>query len=95
MVTVFSNQGPLGYLGIALTPEVYNTLTTEPWVDPENPGPAPEIPAGSTSPQITNLRRIFTDAKKVYTLFNACQKKTVAIIIGAFETMFFDAIKLP
>ena len=41
MVTVFYYQGSLGTLGITLTPEVYNTLSTEPWVDPAHQGAAP------------------------------------------------------
>jgi hypothetical protein len=50
-VKVHSNlgNGLLGYLGITVTPAIYNTLSAQPFVSPPKPGASPVFP---TKPQV-------------------------------------------
>ena len=47
--------GTLGHLWLTLKPEIYNTLTADPFEPPENPGPQPVIPERATAPQIASI----------------------------------------
>jgi hypothetical protein len=62
-VKVHSNlgNGLLGYLGVTVTPAIYNTLSAEPFVIPPNPGIAPDFPNDATGPQIANIRQVFKE----------------------------------
>jgi hypothetical protein len=52
-VKVHSNLGDglLGYLGVTVTPAIYNTLSTQPFVIPPNPGMSPVFPPKPQAPR--------------------------------------------
>jgi hypothetical protein len=51
-VKVHSNlgDGHLGYLGVTITPAIYDTLSAQPFVILPNPGTVPVFPADATGP---------------------------------------------
>jgi hypothetical protein len=62
-VKVHSNlgNGLLGYLGVTITPAIYNTLSAQPFDIPPNPGTTPFFPDNATGPQIANIRVVFKE----------------------------------
>ena len=66
--------GTLGLLYLTVTPAVYNTLSATAFVPPPNPGMHPTIPAGSTGPQISDIRLQHANATKIYKQYNATDK---------------------
>jgi hypothetical protein len=62
-VKVHSNlgNGLLGYLGVTVTPAIYNTLSAQPFVISPNPGTAPFFTDNATGPQMANIREVFTE----------------------------------
>ena len=67
--SLHSNLGnvTLGLLYLTLSTAIYATLSATAFVVTVNPGAAPLIPAGSTAPQIIDLRYSFTAAEKLFT----------------------------
>ena len=59
--------GTLGLLQLTVSPAVYNTLSSTPFIIPVNPGSVTIIPANSNGAQITKLCYAFDTAS---TLFN-------------------------
>jgi hypothetical protein len=55
-------NGQLGLISLTVSPAVYATLSNVVFIPPINPGSTPNIPIGSTGPQIANLRVAFTKA---------------------------------
>ena len=96
-VKVHSNlgNGSLGYLGVTVSPAIYNTLSATPFVTPVNPGNAPVFPAGAQNPQIVNIRRVFTDATASFNKYNAVGNAISALIIEAIDPMYLAALRLP
>jgi hypothetical protein len=96
-VKVHSNlgNGLLGYLGVTVTPAIYNTLSAQPFVIPLSPGTAPVFPDDATGPQIANIRVIFQDrfyaSKKYMDVCNAIS----ALIIEVIDPMYFASLRLP
>ena len=63
--SVHSNlrNGTSGLLYLTLSPTIYATLSATDFVVPVIPGADPVIPSGSTAPQISYLRYLFTAAE--------------------------------
>jgi hypothetical protein len=96
-VKVHSNlgNGSLGYLGVTVSPDIYNTLSATPFVAPLNPGNAPVFPEGSQGPQIANIRTVFTDATAAFNKYNAVCNAISALIIEAIDPMYLATLRLP
>ena len=62
-VKVHSNlsNGLLGYLGVTVTPAIYNTLLAQPLEIPLNPGVAPVFPPNAHAPVIHNICVVFKE----------------------------------
>jgi hypothetical protein len=96
-IAVHSNlgNGQLGHLGISVTPAVYDTLSATPFVAPVNPGAAPVFPNGAQGPQIENIRRIFEEEQSIFNTYQNVQKAISALMIGAVDEIYFQALSLP
>jgi hypothetical protein len=96
-VKVHSNlgNGLLGYLGVTVSPSIFNTLSNIPFVIPPNPGIAPIFPNDATGPQIANIRQVFKDEfasfKKYMDVCNAIS----ALIIEAVDPVYLATLRLP
>jgi hypothetical protein len=96
-VKVHSNlgNGLLGYLGVTVTPAIFNTLSNTPFAIPPNPGVAAVIPAGATGPQIENLRRVFREEFSAFKKYmNVCNAIS-ALIIEAIDPVYLATLRLP
>jgi hypothetical protein len=96
-VKVHSNlgNGLLGYLGVTVTPEIYNTLSAEPFVIPINPGTAPVFPDNSTGPVIANIREVFNEEYKAFKKYVDVCNAISAIIIEVIDPMYLKTLRLP
>jgi hypothetical protein len=96
-VKVHSNlgNGALGYLGVTVSPAIYDTLSATPFVTPVNPGNAPVFPEGAQGPQITNIRTVFTDATTAFNRYNAVCNAISALIVEAIDPMYLATLRLP
>jgi hypothetical protein len=96
-IKVHSNlgNGILGYLGVTVTPAIYNTLSAQPFIISPNPGTAPVFPDHSTGPQITNIRTAFKDDfiafKKDVDMCDAIS----AIILEVIDPVYLATLPLP
>ena len=86
-------NGALGLLFLTVLPAVYNTLSLIPFVPPVNPGPDPVIPAGSTGPQIADIRHQFTTATKLFKQYDATDKALKQLLLGAVDDMFVRSLR--
>lgn len=96
-VKVHSNlgNGLLGYLGVTVTPAIYNTLSAEPFVIPPNPGLAPVFPDDSTGPQIANIRLVFKEEVTAFKKYMDVCNSLSALILEAIDPVYLSAIRLP
>ena len=86
-------NGALGLLFLTVLPAVYNTLSLIPFIPPVNPGPDPVIPAGSTGPQIADIRHQFTTATKLFKQYDATDKALKQLLLGAVDDMFVRSLR--
>jgi hypothetical protein len=95
-VKVHSNlgNGSLGYLDVTVSPAIYNTLSTTPFVTPVNPGNAPVFPDGAQGPQIANIHTVFTDATAGFNKYNAVCNAISALIVEAIDPMYLATLRL-
>ena len=96
-ISVHSNlgNGQLGHLGITVTQAVYNTLSALPFVAPINPGSTPVFHPNAQAPEIENIRRIFQEEQAVFNTYQNVQKAISALMIGAVDPIYFQALSLP
>jgi hypothetical protein len=96
-VKVHSNlgNGLLGYLGVTVTPAIYNTLSAQPFVIPPNPGTAPLFPDDATGPQIANIRVIFQDQFYAFKKYMDVCNAISALIIEVIDPMYLATLRLP
>jgi hypothetical protein len=96
-VKVHSNlgNGLLGYLGVTVTPAIYNTLSAQPFTIPPNPGTAPVFPVDATGPQIANLRVIFQEEFYAFKKYTDVCNAISALIIEAIDPMYLATLRLP
>jgi hypothetical protein len=96
-VKVHSNlgNGLLGYLGVTVTPAIFNTLSNTPFIIPLNPGIAPTFPDGATGPQIANIRQVFKEDFDAFNKYvNVCNAIS-ALIIEAIDPVYLATLRLP
>ena len=66
--------GTLGLLRLTVSPSVYNTLSSTPFIVPVNPSSVPIIPSNSTGAQITELRYAFDTASALFNKYDRTDK---------------------
>ena len=96
-VKVHSNlgNGLLGYLGVTVTPAIFNTLSNTPFIIPPNPGIAPFFPDDATGPQIANIRQVFKEDFDAFNKYvNVCNAIS-ALIIEAIDPVYLATLRLP
>ena len=96
-VKVHSNlgNGLLGYLGVTVTPAIFNTLSNTPFIIPLNPGIAPIFPGDATGPQIANIRQVFKEDFDAFNKYvNVCNAIS-ALIIEAIDPVYLATLRLP
>ena len=86
-------NGALGLLWLVVSNTVYNTLSAAPFVPPQNPGPIPIVPAGSTGAQITILTDTHAREAKLFHEYNNTDKALKQLLLGAVDDMFTRALK--
>jgi hypothetical protein len=96
-VKVYSNlgNGSLGYLGVTVTPAIYNTLSPQPFVNPPNPGTSPVFPDDATGPQIANIRVVFQEQFHAFKKYMDVCNAISAIIIEVIDPMYLATLRLP
>jgi hypothetical protein len=96
-VKVHSNLGDglVGYLGVTVTPAIYNTLSAHPFDTPPNPGTSPVFPAEATGPQIANIRVIFQEEFYAFKKYMDVCNTISAIIIEVIAPMYLATLRLP
>jgi hypothetical protein len=96
-VKVHSNLGDdlLGYLGVTVTPAIYNTLSAQPFAIPSNPGTSPVFPAEATGPQIANIRVVFQEQLYAFKKYMDVCNAISAIIIEVIARMYLATLRLP
>jgi hypothetical protein len=96
-VKVHSNlgNGLLGYLGVTVSPEIYNTLSNVPFIIPPNPGVAPTFPDGATGPVIANIRQVFRDDFQAFKRYQDVCNAISGLIIEAIDPVYLEPLSLP
>jgi hypothetical protein len=96
-VKVHSNlgNGLLGYLGVTVTPEIFDTLSNTPFVVPPNPGTTPVFPADGTGPQIANARQVFKEEFAAFKKYMDVCNAISALIIEAIDPVYLATLHLP
>lgn len=88
-----------GHLGIVLSPEDYATIQTEdgvaktPWVNPEHPGPRPEIPDEATQYQIAEANRQYKADAEEYRLFKSTEAALRNQLLEAVPEIFISILE--
>jgi hypothetical protein len=96
-VKVHSNlgNGLLGYLGVTVTPAIFDTLSAAPFVIPPNPSTAPIFPADATGPQIANLRQVFKEEFASFKRYMDVCNAISALIIEVIDPVYLATLRLP
>jgi hypothetical protein len=91
----YLGNGLLGYLGVTVTPAIYNTLSAQPFVIPINPGPAPIFPVAATGPQIHNIRVVFKEEATAFKKYMDVCNALSAIILEVIDPVYLATLRLP
>jgi hypothetical protein len=96
-VKVHSNlgNGLLGYLGVTVSPPIFNTLSATPFTLPINPGTSPTFPAAATGPVIANIRQVFQEEFAEFKRYIDVCNAISALIIEVVEPVYLAALRLP
>jgi hypothetical protein len=96
-VKVHSNlgNGLLGYLGVTVTPAIYNTLSAQPFVIPPNPGTAPFFTDNATGPQMANIREVFTEESIAFKKYGDVCNAISALILEVINPVYLATLRLP
>jgi hypothetical protein len=89
------NNGLLGYLGVTVTPAIFDTLSNEPFIIPPNPGIVPNFPDDATGPQITNIRRVFKEDFTAFKRYMDVCNAISSLIINAIDPVYLATLRLP
>ena len=86
--------GQHGHLALVLSTAKYDAIpTTQPWVAPMHPGPAPVHGANPTAPQITEVNRAFKASLDEFMLFVATQAALKKQLLKAVPDTFTKTLK--
>ena len=83
----------LGLLYLTVTPAMYNTQSATPFVPPENPGPSPTVPAGSTGPQIVDINRSYVHNATIFKEYDDMDKVIKALLMLAIDKIYIRALR--
>jgi hypothetical protein len=88
-------NGMLGFLGVTVTPAIYNTLLAQLFIIPPNSGTAPVFPDHSTGPHITNIRTAFKDDFTAFKKYEDMCNAISAIILEVMDPVYLATLRLP
>jgi hypothetical protein len=93
--SVFSNlgDGQLGLLALTITEEVYNTLSAEPFVPPENPGTQPDLPGNASNNQIAEFVAEHKENQRIWREFMATDKALKQQLLATVNEMYYKALR--
>ena len=91
----YLGNGLLGYLGVTVTPAIYNTLSAQPFVIPINPGPAPILPVAATGPIIHNICVVFKEEATAFKKYMDVCNALSAIILEVIDPVYLATLCLP
>jgi hypothetical protein len=96
-VKVHSNlgNGLLGYLGVTLTPAIYDTISTQHFVILPNPGAVPFFPADATGLQISNIRLLFREQFSAVKKYMDVCNSISALILEVIDPVYLATLCLP
>ena len=92
--SVHSNRGDgkLGLLFLTVKPAVYNTQSMAPFTPPTNPGQNPTIAAGSTGPQISEIRRQHKELMEDFNQYLQTDRALKGILIAAVDEAYIRSL---
>ena len=85
--------GTLGLLQLTVSPAVYDTLTSTPFIVPVNPGYIPIIPSNSTGAQITEIFYAFDTASALFNEYDRTDKAFQQIILSTVDEIFIRSLR--
>jgi hypothetical protein len=93
--SVFSNlgNGTLGLLALTVTEEVYDTLSDEPFVPPENPGTQPDLPGNANNNQIAEFVAQHKEDKRIWREYQATDKALKQQLLAAVNEMYYKVLR--
>ena len=93
--SVHSNRGDgkLGLLFLTVKPAVYNTQSMVPFNPPTNPGQNPTIAAGSTGPQISEIRRQHKELMEEFNQYLQTDRALKGILIAAVDEAYIRSLR--
>ena len=86
-------DGALGLLYLTVSPTVYTTLSTAPYVRPVNPGSKPIVSDVSTSPVIVDLRYAFKLANDIFTEYYQTNKSLRKILLASVDKIYVRSLR--
>ena len=86
-------DGQLGLLFLTVSQATYNTLSNVPFIPPENPGPVPIIPRGSSARDTADARVQHAEEKRMFNEYIATDKALKSQIIQAVDDLYLKALK--
>jgi hypothetical protein len=91
-VTSARGGGAHGHLALVKTPAQYLQIAGAAWTDPVHPGAAPNIPAGATGPQITEINRQFKADLDEFMQYKATQAALRNCLTTAIPSTYIDIL---
>ena len=91
-----SGNGLLGHLVLTENPAIFQAMPGfVAYPPPDNPGPNPIHPPGSTAPQIQEINRLHLVLLRIYRLYHAVDKALVQQLLAAVDPLYVDALCHP
>ena len=87
-----SNGVNLGFLALTVSPKVYATLSSTPFVKPANPSPTPVIPTNTNGIDQTAIWYRFTLKTELYTLLHNMDKALKQQLLRVEEDIYVRAL---
>ena len=85
--------GTLGLLQLTVSPAVYNTLSSTPFIVAVNPVSVPIIPSNSAGAQITELCYDFDTASALFKKYDRTDKALRQILLATVEKTFIPSLQ--
>ena len=85
--------GTLDLLQLTVSPAVYNTFSSTPFIVPVNPVSVPIIPANFTGAQITELCYAFDTASSLFNEYYCTDKALRQILLSTVDEMFICSLR--
>ena len=85
--------GTLGLLQLTVSPAVYNTFSSIPFIVPVNPVSVPIIPDNSTDAQITKLRYAFDTVSTLFNKYDRTNKALRKMLLSTVDEIFIRSLR--